>query len=206
MKVQIGKIVLSEVTKQNVTYPYKNKSKKYLFPAINLYGKEFTDKANAVFKVAIGVGDIIYRKAKERKHEKHLFILCDTAVLTQHFITFITWIREQPQYEDDYPYGNLQKSTFHMVIIKFPESLDNSFELFKAGNYSQMYNSDQIKEFFTKHPNVLRVLIKDHNYKLQFTHKLNRIYGSSLSVSDWEGELDLPPKPVEEIFNHPLKG
>ena len=206
MKIQIGKILLEEVTKQNTNYPYKNKAKKYLLPALNNYGEEFTKKINTIFKVAIGVGDIVYRGTKEKKHEKHLFILCDTAVLTQHFIKFITWIRQQPQYEDDYPYGNLQKSTFHMVIIKFPEDLYDSLNVFRSGNYSKMYNENQIKQFFTSHPNILKVMIKDHNYKLEFTKKINKIYGASLSSSDWDGELDLPPRPSEEIFNHHLKG
>jgi len=205
MKIQIGKIVLTEVTNQKaIIYPYKNKTKKYLLPALKVYGPRFTNMMNTVFKVAVGIGDMICRNAG-KVHEKHIFILIDTAIATGHFLDFIGWIRTQASYEDDYPYGNLQKSTLHMIIIKFPEELYGALDEFNVGGYSKMYTDVQIRKFFDKHPDILRVVVKDRNYIFEFTEKLNRIYGTNIAATDYEGELDLPPREELEIFDHHLQ-
>lgn len=203
MKIQVGEVVLDSVTRQPLTY--KNKSVKYLLPALKEYGEEFTTKANGIFKLAIGIGDIILSNLGV-VHEKHVFVLCNTSIAHSHFVDFINWIKDKHMYVDDYVFGNIQHSTLHMIVLKFPEKYYDSFDIFKTGAYSKMYPKDAIDKFFNNHPDLERVLIKDHNYKVRFVNqKLNRLFNTDIKPEEWDGELDLPPQDKTEIFNHHLK-
>lgn len=208
MKIQIGSIRMEEVqlseTGKKSVYPFSNKTKKYLSPCLKEYGEEFISKFNSVFKVAMGIGDIVVGN-RGFKHEKHLFILLNTKVATKFFTDFLKWIRDQSMYEGDYVFGDIRKSTHHMIIIKFPESHWGSFDTFKIGKYSEMFTKDVIDRFFEKHTQVKKVLIKDHDYKFYFVPKLNKKFGSSISPEEYEGELDHPPTEAGEVFNHHLK-
>lgn len=202
MKIQIGEVYMDKVTSQKIIYP--NKTKKYLLPCLKEYGEEFEKKIKSVFKVAVGLGDMVISN-RGMLHERHIFILIDSTIAVKFFIDFIDWIKDQTMYEDDYVFGDIQKSCFHMVVLKFPEKFWGLFLPFKRGEYSTMFSSETITQLFSNHPNVLKVLIRDHNYRIVFTKKLNKIYGLSLSPYEYEGELDMPPKDEEEIFNHHLK-
>lgn len=202
MKIQIGEIYMDKVGDKTL---YPNKTRKYLLPCFREYGELFITKLNSVFKVAIGIGDIIVENSGRNHFEKHIFILLDTTIAKKFFVDFLEWIKDQPMYEDDYVYDNIQKSTFHMVILTIPEKLLTSFEEFKKGNYSNMFSKEQINVFFELHPEIKKVLIKDHQYRIIFTKKLNRKYNSTVKSEDWEGELDFPPTPETDIFNHHLK-
>lgn len=202
MKIQIGEVCMDKITQQKTMYT--NKTRKYLLPCLKEYGEELINKLNNVFKVAVGIGDIITDDCGFH-HEKHIFILLDSNIATSYFIPFIDWIREQPVYEDDYVYANIQKSTYHMVVLKFPEKFYDSFETFKIGKYSKMFDQETIDKFFAKYPKVKKVFIKDHNYKVYFTEKINQRFGTTLKPEDWEGELDFPPTDKTEKFNNHLK-
>src|SRR5689334_9792207 len=146
MKIQIGEIYMSKITHEPAMYP--NRTRKYLLPSLLFYGDEFAKMFNPVFKVAAGIGDIVLDNAN-LKFEKHLFVLCDSKMTPVHFNKFLTWIREQAHiYEDDYVYDNIQKSIFHMVVLKIPEANYQSLEAFKRGAYSLMYPMKTIEEFF----------------------------------------------------------
>lgn len=201
MKVQIGEVYMDKVTNQKTIYP--NKTRKYLLPCLREYGDTFIQKLNNVFKVAVGIGDMIVDNCG-LKHEKHIFILLDSSIASKFFIEFLDWIREQPMYEDDYVHDNIQKSTYHMVILKFPEKFYDSFETFKVGEYSKMFTKETIDTFFQKYPDVQKVLIKDNNYKIIFTKKVNKIFGTTVQPDEWNGELDFPPTNKTEKFNHHL--
>lgn len=202
MKVQIGEVCMDAVTEQKITYP--NKTRKYLLPCLKEYGESFTNKINNVFKVAVGIGDIITDNCGFT-HEKHLFILLDSNISPGFFNDFIDWIRDEPMYEDDYVYGNIQKSSYHMVVLRIPEKYYESMDKFKEGKYSEMYDQDTIQAFFDKYPEVQKVFIRDHNYRIEFTKKLNRRFNTTIKPEEWEGELDLPPTDKTEKFNHYLK-
>jgi len=207
MKIQIGEVYMDKVTQQKTIYP--NKTRKYLLPCLREYGEVFINKINNVFKVAVGIGDIIVDLSTEG-YERHIFILIDTTIATKFFLNFIDWIRVQHMYEEDYVYDNIQKSSFHMVVLKFPEKYYDSFETFKKGKYSEMFNKETIAKFFVNHPDAQAVFIKDHNYRIKFTRKLN-IFLNNINEADrvkpeeWEGEVDFPPTDETEKFNHHLK-
>jgi len=207
MKIQIGEVYLDKVTQQKTLRP--NKTKKYLLPCLKEYGSDLIKHLNNVFKVAVGIGDIVIDNSG-MKYEKHIFILIDTTISHSFFLKFIEWIRKQEHiYEDDYVYDNIQKSSFHMVVLKFPEKYYSSFDSFKEGKYSNMFNEKDINTVFEKYPTIKKVFIKDHNYKVFFTERLNKIYGldgdNKVKPEEYEGELELPPTNKTEVFNDHLK-
>ena len=207
MKIQIGEVYMDATTKELAIHP--NKTRRYLLPCIREYGEVFTRKINDVFKVAVGTGDLIVDNAG-LKHEKHLFILLDSKYANKFFLEFMSWIKDQPMYEDDYVYGNIQKSTFHMVVLRFPEKYFQSLESFKDGKYSQMFDKETISSFFKNHPGVQQILIKDHNYRVTFTQEVNDWLNNyeerhMIKPEEWTGELDFPPTEETEKFNTNFK-
>lgn len=216
MKIQVGEIKMKDIEQQTIIIRSSktneeqvvssSKTTKYLLPCLKKYGEEFVQRINKVYKIAAGIGDAILIN-RDIKHEKEIFLLLDgkSPTYNLHLQDFLLWIRDQPMYVDDYAYGDIQKSTFHMVIIKFPESYYSSFETFKIGDYSKMYELGDIEKYFETHPKTKAVLVKDHEYRVVFTRKLNRMFGSTLDSQEYNGELDLPPTDITEIFNHHLK-
>lgn len=207
MRIQIGDIRMTQFTDEKPMYPLQNKTKKYLTPILTEYGEEFKRRFNNVLKVAIGIGDVVVENCGY-KHEKHLFILINTLIgnNNQFFLDFLTWIRHQSTiYQDDYVFDNIQKSSLHMIVIKFPEKYYESFETFKIGEYSKMFDRATIDKFFDKLPTIKKVFIKDHEYKYYFVGKLNRLYSTNIDAKDYTGELELPITDKTEKFNHHLK-
>lgn len=201
MKIQIGEIYMSKVSGQKTIYT--NKTRKYLLPCLKEYGANFIVRLSNVFKIAVGIGDIVISNRKI-KHEKHIFILLESTIAAPYFVEFIEWIRQEPMYQDDYVFDNIQKSTAHMVILKIPEKFYDTFETFKLGDYSKMYTKEEINKFFSNNPDIQKVFIKDHNYKIEFVGRLNKKYGTTLTPNEYEGELETKPD-ENEIFNHHLK-
>lgn len=202
MKIQVGEVCMDKVTDQRIIYP--NKTRKYILPCLKVYGDVFTNKISNVFKVAVGIGDIIVDRCGIN-YEKHIFVLLDPAIAHGFFLDFLDWIRDQEMYEDDYVYGNIQKATYHMIILRFPEKFWKQFDIFKEGKYSEMYDLETIKSFFQIYPNEQKVLIKDRNYRIVFTKKLNKEFGTTIQPEEWTGELDFPPTEKTDVFNHHLK-
>lgn len=191
MKIQIGEIVMNEERKRII---YPNKTYKYLAPCLEKYGPDFQLKIKLVWTVAVGLGDMMIVAAKENTFEQHLFILLDSTVATKNFINFLEWIKDEDYYIDDYVYDNIQKSTYHMVVIKMPEQCTQTFEEFTKGNYSKMYSPEEINSLFESNPDVKKILIKDHNYIVSFVRSLNKKYDTTLKPEDWtDKELDFPP-------------
>jgi len=199
-KIQIGEVTMNTTDKRPIL---ANKTRKYLLPCLKEYGTDFTSRLDSVYKVAVGIGDIIVSN-RGIKHEKHIFILINSTIATEFFLNFLDWIREQDMYEDDYIFGNILTSILHMVIIKLPVKYYSSFETFKLGSYSEMYDKEDVDILFKGKLQYKKVIIKDHNYKVRFVEILNEQFGTSLVPEEYEGELDFPPD-KEEIFNNHIK-
>lgn len=220
MQIQVGEIKMEEITDQNIVIQIKgieekqiitpSKTSKYLVPCLKEYGPMFTNRLRGVYKVAAGIGDAILVN-RDIKYEKHVFILLDSKIAPDYFISFLKWIKEQTMFVDDYVYGDIQKSTFHMVVLKFPEKYYTSFDKFKLGKYSEMFGEEDIEKFFENHPTSKAVLIKEHSYRIKFTRKLNKEFNLSgkhvVTPEYWKKEnleLDMQPTLTTEIFNHHL--
>lgn len=203
IKIQIGKI-------------FMNRTRKYLLPLIKKYGDEFTFHINQLSKVAVGIGDMVVKKCGFQ-HEKHLFILVDSRYKPFRFVSTLNWIREHQSYEDDYVFGNIQSSRFHMIVIRIPDSYLESMEHFRDGRYSKMYSSDDVRQLFstdgktgfdrTLYETIIKVLVHDHNYMVEFAEQVKLEFQFSdhdYSVHDIdpESEFDLPMSKFEEIFNY----
>jgi hypothetical protein len=196
MKIQIGEILLGKAGQK---LPICNKTLRYLTPCLKKYGVEFEKMYSSVFKIGIGIGDMIILD-QERVYEQHLFILLDTRLYPKNFIAFLNWIKEQTFYEDDYVYGDIDKSPCHMIVIKIPDEYKTSFTKFTEGKYSEMFTNKDIEELFHKYPEQTKVFTKDHNYKVKFVGELNRLFGTTVRVKEYNGELDLPPKKEDQFF------
>jgi hypothetical protein len=196
MKIQIGEILMGQVGQKVIL---QNKTFRYLTPCLREYGLEFEKMYKSVFKIALGIGDMIIID-QDKKYEQHLFMLIDTRLYPKNFIIFLDWIRDQMFYEDDYVYGDIKKSPCHMIIIRIPEKYTESLTKFTQGKYSEMFSEADVDTLFYKYPDQVKVLKKDHNYKIRFVHKLNRLYNTSVSAKEYDGELELPPTKQEEFF------
>lgn len=194
MKFQLGKIKMEDGK------IIQNKTRKYLAPILKCYGDIFTGKFNSVFKVACGIGDMAVQNSGIN-YERHLFILMDASIGTRHFLSFLDWVKEQDYYEDDYVYGNILKSNLHMIVLKVPEQFYDSLETFRQGKYSKMYDYQSIQTYFDNNPDVMKVLIKDSNYKVEFIGEVNKLFGTEIDNFDIKDyELDFPLNPMEETF------
>ena len=76
-----------------------------------------------------------------------------------------------------------------MVILKFPEKYYDSFQTFKKGKYSQMFKDIKDFKFFESHPDTQKVFIKDHNYRIEFTKKVNKIFNTNSSKFGSNGRI-----------------
>lgn len=190
MKIQVGEIQL-------------NKTWKYLVPMLKYYGKEFEQKINSIYKVGFGIGDMILIN-NGINYEQHIFILIDTKKASNFFKEFIKWIRRQEMYEDDYVYDNILHGRFHMVIIELPKEYYKSNILFRKSQFSKMYTKEDVQQFF-KNEDIKGVLIKEGNYIIKHTNKINEIFETNVKPEDIEGEWDFPIQREEEIFDNHLK-
>ena len=98
------------------------------------------------------------------------------------FIDFLDYVKDEAMYKDDYVFGDIQKSNFHMIVISIPEKFHKAFEHWKVGEYSKMYSEETIALLFNAHPKTKKVLVKDHNYKIYFTEKVNNMVGFNKNV------------------------
>lgn len=199
-KVQIDEICIERVKDKEMVGLYQNATARYLGPCLSVYGRDFSYWMNNIYKVGVGIGDIIVNRCG-LKFEKHIFILVDVSKLQMYFKGFISWIREQSMYEEDYVYGDIRTSSIHMVVIKFPEQFYSVLEPFRLGEYSKMYTQEQIDTLFKDFPGTKRILVKDHNYRVKFVNRLNKDWNSDIKPEEWDGELDLPPERHKNIFN-----
>ena len=191
MVIQVGNIVL-------------NNTKRFLSPCLRKYGNEFIERLNSVFKIGMGIGDIILIE-NGVLYEQHIFILIDTKQAVNHFKVFIDWIKNQDMYEDDYVYDNINSGQYHMVVIKLPIDCYGPLEKLKHSQFSKMFTKEEVDEYFKDKPAEKAILIKDNQYKIEYTDKLNKMFGTRIHHTELEGELEFPIEKGKEIFNNHLK-
>lgn len=211
-KIKLGEVYMDEIEKMAIIFP--NQTKKYLLPCLKEYGKEFMNKFNGVFKIAAGIGDVVAESCG-LSFGAHIFLQVESTiqikdkryVISKHFIQYLNWIRNQPMYETDYVFGNIQDTAYHMIVLKFPDKYSQAFKEFREGNYSRMFDKEAITRLFHAYPHTTKILIRDSTYIIRYVHKVNAREGTTLKVSDFKdsGELDFKPENKNEVFNHSLK-
>lgn len=188
MKIQIGKVMM-------------NKTQKYLRPCLRAYGDIFRQKIAQVVSLGWGIGDMILVR-NGITYQQELFVVMDTVVAKSFFLRFIEWIRCQAYYTDDYAFDDIEKGRLHMLVLKIPDQFQGAFEKFKLGEYSQMYKPKDLDFLFEDNPSAMKVIIKDHNYKIEFVNYLNELYETHVLPQEFEGELDFKPILKFETFNY----
>ena len=176
---------------------YENKTRRYLFPCLRVYGKEFVDRLNTdFFKQAIGIS---------KEDPMAINILVDTTFTRMKFVDTLYWLRSKDYFIKDYPYGQLSSGDLHMVSIRLPYEYKNSYDMFLEGKYSKMYTPEQLQEVFSEKKESerisLQVLTKDSKFLPKFVETINRDFNTTLLPSEFEGELDYPLDYKEESFN-----
>ena len=192
MKIQVGNIVM-------------NRTKKYLVPVLKDYGPEFETMYTSIFKLAIGIGDIVTTQNNMYLLDKNLFVLVDCNMFPEAFNAFQIWIRRQDHiYQDDYAFDDILTGHLHMFVIKFPEDYLHIYETFKKSAYSKMYTKEELEMFFKEDNEVVKIVVKDHSYKVKFAKKLSEEFDvKGLTADDINDnyEFDLPVDNKDEIFN-----
>lgn len=186
MEIQLGTI-------------YMNQTKKYLLPCLKDYGVEFSQKMGNLFKLAIGIGDFALIDMGI-KLEKHIFILIDTNLSRKHFNSTMNWLRLQEYFSFDYPFDDIHKGHLHMVAVKIPEKFHKTLGKFRDGQFSEMYNYEDLELYFKGKDQELKVLTKDKIYKVEFVEKVNELYKTNINPDTWTGELDFPINLKNENF------
>jgi hypothetical protein len=186
MKIQIGNIVM-------------NRTFRYLRPVMREYGPDFLMYYEMMFKVAIGIGDIII-VGSNIKFEKHLFFLVNTRRSRKSFIEALQWIRGHESYEDDYAFDQIHYGFLHMVVLRIPEKYYRTLYHFKMSRYSKMYTEQDIKKWFENREEY-KVLTKNKEYRIEFVRSINERFDSQIEAKDFTGELDFPISEEDEFFN-----
>jgi hypothetical protein len=189
---------------------YKNRTLSFLVPALAFYGQSFKDKFSTVFKIAFGVFD----KVLEGSHlegQKNLFILIDKEVQKDQYASFMSWVKNQDYYVTDYCYDVPETGRLQMLVIAFPSPLENVYEKFLKGKYSEMYVKKEVEEYFSelRKAETRGILLRTTPSREKFITQVREVWGTELTFEDFKKEkyeYDFPPKEKEEIFNQYLKG
>jgi len=187
-----------------------NKTRKYLYPIVRYYGNNFLKIITSLFKVGIGIGDLVLEKS-DIKYSNHLFILVNVKTTYAQGVDFYHYLyelRNYSYYENDYRYD--LHGVYHMIVFKIPNTCLLSFEEFKKSKYSNMFNSSEIDFLFIKNNNSIKKLLKkDNSYKDEFKKIIAKEFmmkEEEIHPNALEGELDFNIKENEEKFNYHLLG
>lgn len=207
---------------------YLNRTWKYIYPALRVYGFQPISYLNELIKQSVGISDINFQE--EDKIPK-IFILIQTRDLrasmskAKEYETkvskFFEYIRNQEYYIDDYLYDINSKCCSHMVVLRFPDTFGKKFNNFVKGEYSKMYTQEEIKKYFplaslNKSKNITisnslgdnleihKVFTKEPEFKKIFIDKINKDFGLEMSENEFDinMELDYLPTLEEELFNY----
>lgn len=182
---------------------YYNKTKDYVLPSLQEYGKAFEKKFTNLFKLAIGLGDFALLDMGVMI-DHSLFILVDTKFARKNFIYTMEWLRSQNYYQFDYPFDDVHSGHLHMIVVSIPERFKKSIDHFKKGEYSQMYSYQDIENFFFMREDIQSVFKKDPQMLVEFVEEVNKLYNTEVDHIGWKGEADFPPKDEQEYFNFNL--
>lgn len=197
---------------------YNNKTFKYLYPCLIELGRSFTNRLNKFVKAGVFIADMNYYTLNSC-----LYIVISTKpykeelTLTQYrtdFQELLYWIKLQDFYETDYCY----KEDFHIIVVKLPDYLSSSIDLFMSGEYSKIFTIEQINRYFrtvsltnkilekeknAEIENTRKILTKDRAYTEEYAQKINGEYQTNISPKYFQNvELDKPPILSEEILNY----
>lgn len=142
-----------------------NRTRRYLYPIINSFGKTFLQELLHITEytrgeigqtvLSVNLCDLIYYRCKG--FDNHLFMIFDTKGVydfnkgkyinpieaKKRFLNFLVFARNNKSYVADYQYLYGKK---HCIVFEIPIEYRNAYEKFLKGQYSQMYSLEQLSE------------------------------------------------------------
>jgi len=187
----------------NIGNVVENKTLKYLFPAIRVYGSTFLAKFNLTYKLAYGIHDCLL-DGTPFEYQRKLCILIDRKSRPNLYEDFIRWIRLQEYFIADYSQDDTITGRMQMVVIEFPEEYSSIYDNFLKSSYSKMYLRYNIDDFFKEEDHTKQVLMKSSELAPSFVKSVNDLYKTTLTIEDFdkEGEYDFPWEKQNEFFNY----
>ncbi len=209
MKVALGRV-------------YVNRTFMYLTPIVNTFPEEVLSRISKTSILAWGLYDELYLDAKQLEVEAvkyKLFIMHNPSSDARgssfpqkfhrsNFRRFLEYIRQQPEYFDDYVFNFDRK--FHITILNIPDEFKASYDNFLQSKFSQMYDESQlerlhIREYLDEGQRnaVYAVLKKKADYRAVFQQRVNEAFNSHVVYGEGE-DIELDHHFVgerKEIFN-----
>lgn len=210
-----------------------NKTKEYLQRIINVcYGKQFMVEIRNLTSYDVGplglsiegiyIMDALYLRAKRKwsNPDPCFYIVFDKNgsmtedVYTdpkagrQRFNKFLTYVRTQKFYENDYVISD----DHHMVIIKLPKRFRHAYNMFLKNRYSEMYTKEDL-EYLNFMPTLkmgsetvvsltYAVLTRNAEYgQMKVLRELENNFGVD-TIPDDLTEFDIPWLIRYEIYHH----
>ncbi len=166
-----------------------NKTRKYLLPSLNIYGKGFIVKFIKLDLFAVGVED----KERQVDYDNCITILVKGESSDIDF--------DIPHLADEYFFGESLYGKLHALVIKLP--VKNLKDRFLAGEYSKLYRypekifkgSKKNIDKNLREANARDVCSKSKDYR----KKLEILLGEEIEPT---AELDTIPDKSKEIFNY----
>lgn len=147
-----------------------NRTNKYVYPAVNLFGKTFLKELNGLTDYATsyraghsilftGIGDVLYYRAKDFKIESLLFmvidirgcynekkdIFIDPVKGKERFKSFLKYVRTSKYYKNDYWF----KSNQHCIVFDL-SSVAPGYMNFIQSNYSRIWTKEDLDKMYIK--------------------------------------------------------
>lgn len=129
-----------------------NKTRKYLFPSMYHYGKDFiTNLQSFEHILACGLEDHSEYNPGVGYTDKQIF--CLFAISRKQkgdFVRALERVKGHSAYITDYLWGDPLYDVFHMLVFEIPDQYAESYQYFLKSQYSRMYTSRQVKSLFVK--------------------------------------------------------
>lgn len=182
---------------------FENKTKKYLTPLLKCYSDKIKDFYFKLQKCAFAIDDVIAVKCGIR-FNNCLFILVKIDNNINVFNSFLNNLKKEDFYQYDYCYENILLWKYHIIVVKIPNEYEQSYNYFKEGKYSKMFEKQDIKKFFVN-KETINVLMKNKEYKKDFKKKIQKEFNYNDYIpDDICEEFDIPYSKKQEILNYNL--
>lgn len=195
-----------EVGKQHI-----NNTWRYLAPCLVGHGREFTQKFNRLFKIAVCIHDTLV-DGSIITEGRTLFVMFDKKYQPYYYQAFMEFLRKQDYYRGEYcPESEIFQSRKQVVVIEVPEKHFNSYDYFLKGEYSKMYEKEDVDLYFSSSYKQVEYQVLTRTGEKGFNSFMTKVssvfyskeQSSIINPEDFkDSEWELPLEKEQEIFNY----
>lgn len=159
----------------------RNKTSRFLLPCMRYHGKKFLDLLSKTKIESCGINDYL-RTGVSIPENPYLYILINKKTCINSFNRLLEYLQYEDYFIEDYPVAeDPMDLTYHMIVLKVPAQFEKSYQHFLNGEYSKMYNQEQLKSCFYNSKNKVRendlkILLKDSSSKENFINILKETF------------------------------